>query len=684
MINPLLEISGLPNQAPAFDHIKTEHYLPAVKEAIKTARANIDDIKNNPESPNFQNTIVALEICSQDLDSVCSIFYNQLLVENDDKLQALAEEIGPLNAAFSNDILLDGVLFQKIEAIYSQKEELDLNTEERTLLEDTYKSFTRNGALLDDAKKEQLREIDNKLSTLGPDFSNKVTKSSEDFEMFISDQDSLSGLPENSLDQAKSAATEYGASGKWLFTLNYSSYIPFMKYADNRALREQMWRAFTSRSYKDKYDNCDNIFQIVKLRHERARLLGYETHAHYVLEKRMTETPENVSSFLERLKSAYLEAAKKDLKMLQDFAKENNGPEDLKPWDISYYGEKMKQDLFDYTSEDLRPYFPLETVLQGVFAHFSKLFNLRFEENHDYQIWHESVVSYDIYDQEKGAFLGTLFSDFYPRKGKREGAWQSAYRTQGFYKGKIERPVTVVCCNFTKPTETKPSLLTFGEVTTFLHEMGHALHALLSDVTYQSNQGTSVMRDFVELPSQLQENWAYERETLDMLSGHYESGEKIPDTLLEKLIRAKNFMAGWVGVQQLRYATLDMAWHTADPEDIEDVCEFEDRVLEEISLFPRLSGPTSTAFGHIFAGGYSAGYYGYKWAEVLDADAFELFKEKGLYDSETANRYRFEILAKGGSDHPSTLYRNFRGRDADPDALLRREGLLGENSSKAA
>ena len=476
-------------------------------------------------------------------------------------------------------------------------------------------------------------------------------------------------------------AEERGYKGKWLITLDMPSYIPFMEYADNRALREKVWRAFTSRAYGDEFDNTINILKIVKLKHERANLLGYATHAHYVLEERMAEKPETVFAFLEKLKKSYKPAALKDLKNLQAFAEKRDGLKDLKQWDVGYYSEKMKEDLFKFSSEELRPYLPLDNVLKGTFQHFSKLFGLRFTKTDKYPLWHPDVQAFDLMSEKDGAFLGTLYADFYPRTGKKDGAWKTSYREQGLFNGKPEKPIVAIVCNFTKPTATKPSLLSHDEVLTLFHEMGHAIHALLSNVTYRSLSGTSVLWDFVELPSQVQENWCYEKETLDLFAAHYETGEKIPAELIEKVRSAMNFMVGWTGLRQVNLGSLDMAWHSQDPSGITDVAAFEDAATADTTLFPRLGGPTSCSFGHIFGGGYSAGYYSYKWAEVLDADTFELFKERGLYDRKTADAYKDEILSRGGSEHPKILYNRFRGRDADPDALLRREGLL---SSKAA
>lgn len=679
--NPLLEDFSLPHGAPPFDQIKEEHYLPAVKAAIEEARAHIEEIKTNAENPTFENTITAMELAGERLGMVTGIFYNQLSAAGTDPLEDLAQQIGPISSNFSSDIIMDETLFKRVKTVYDQREKLNLTSEQATVLEDSYKGFVRGGALLDAEKKQRLREINEQLSVIGPDFAKNVKKSAEAFTLVIEDEKDLAGLPKTSIDAAALEAEERGLKGKWVFTLDYPSYGPFVTYADNRALREKVWRAFGSRAFGDQYDNCENVLKIVALKDERAKILGYKNHADFVLEQRMAKTPGAVMGFLKKLLATYKPAAEKDLKDLKEFAKGYGFSDDIMPWDVAYYSEKMKEKLFAFSSEDLRPYFPLEPVLKGTFEHFSKLFGITFKPA-QYPVWHEDVTSYDVVDTKTGAFMGLFYADFFPRKGKKPGAWMTSYREQGLFTSGMKRPFVAIVCNFTKPTKEAPSLLTHDEVLTLFHEMGHAMHMMLSNVTYASHAGTSVLWDFVELPSQVQENWAYTKETLDLFARHYQTGEAIPQDLIQKVNDSKNFFVGWMGLRQSNLGLLDMAWHTADPAAIKDVVSFEDEATKDSTLFPRLAGPTSTSFTHIFGGGYSAGYYSYKWAEVLDADTFELFEEKGLYDSETAAKYREEILAKGGSEHPSILYRNFRGRDADPDALLRREGLLKD--SKAA
>lgn len=649
--------------------------MPAIQQGIEMARENIEKIKANPDKPDFENTIAALESSSEMLDNASSVFYNMLSTKGTDEMHNLAEQIGPITSNFSNDIMHDAALFARVKAVYAEKDSLPLTAEQQMLLDDTYIGFIRGGADLNAEQKQRLREISERMSVLTPTYMNNSKKSQEAFELFVDSEDELAGLPESALNAAKHAAEEKGEKGKFLFTLDMPSYMPVVQYADNRDLREKLWRAYNSQAFGDEYDNCDTVLEIVKLRHERAQLLGYKDHAHYVLERRMAETPDTVHDFLETLKKAYKPAAEKDFAQLKDFAAKNGGPEELRPWDVGYYSEKLRQSLFDFSEEDFRPYFQLDKVIDGIFAHFSKLFNLSFKASEKYSIWHEDVQAFDVYDKTDNSFLGTLYADFFPRQGKRSGAWKSSFRDQGIFGGELQRPVITIVCNFTKPAGDQPALLTHYEVQTFLHEMGHAIHAMLSKVTHRSLAGTNVMWDFVELPSQIQENWGYQKEMLDGFAAHYKTGEKIPEELIQKLNDAKNFMVGWGGLRQVSLGLLDMGWHTTDPATIKDVAEFEDSIMKDVTFFPRMAGPMSTHFGHIFAGGYAAGYYSYKWAEVLDADAFELFLERGLYDRPTAEAYKNEVLSKGGSEHPVVLYRRFRGRDADPEALLRREGL---------
>ncbi|MBN8521020.1 MAG: M3 family metallopeptidase [Alphaproteobacteria bacterium] len=672
--NPLLTDFDLPHGVPPFDRIVEDHYLPAIESAIAEAKAHIEALKSNPAPADFSNTIVALETASDRLGMVSGIFYNQLSAASTDGLEALAEKIGPLSAAFSSDVAMDEAIFARVKAVYDQKDSLTLTAEERTLLEDTYKGFVRGGALLPPDQKARLKQINEQLSVIGPAFNNNTKKYADSFLLHVTDEKDLAGLPESARAGARQAAEDKGMDG-WLMTLDYPSYLPFITYADHRGLREKIWRAMGMKCYGGEFDNAPHIKNLIALKDERAKILGYRHHADFVLERRMAKSPESVMDFLNKLLGTYKPAALKDLEALKSFARAQGHEEDIKPWDVAYYSEKLKEAEFQFSEEDLRPYFSLEPVLTGVFEHFSRLFGLNFVPTKAYPVWHADVVAYDVFQKDTGRFMGVFYGDFFPRQGKKAGAWKTAYRAQGLFQGQVARPIIAIVCNFTKPTKDTPSLLTHDEVLTLFHEMGHATHALLSDVTYASHAGTSVLWDFVELPSQVQENWAYEKETLDLFARHYKTGDTIPADLIKKVNASKNFMRGWMGLRQVNLGLLDMAWHTANPSEIDDVAAFEDNATRHSTLFPRLAGPTSTSFSHIFGGGYSAGYYSYKWAEVLDADTFEAFSQAGLYNPATAKAYQTEVLSKGGSEDPALLYRRFRGRDADPEALLRREGL---------
>lgn len=685
--NPLLVPSPLPNGAPAFDKIKDRHYMPAIRAGLREAKAELKAIKDNPDEPTFENTIVALETMGETLSHVMEILGNQISAAATPKLVEIKQTTAPMLAQFYSGVAMDAKLFKRIKTVWDKNHDNPkLTTEQKTLLKNTYDGFRRSGALLKGTAKTRMKEINIAFSTLGTQFNENIKNSMEAYTMVIDKGADLSGLPDDVIAAAKARAEKKDLKGQWLFTLDYPSFGPFITYADNRALREKIWRAFGSRAWRDEFDNQDTIKQIVSLSYESANLLGYSTPAHFVLEDRMSEKPETVFGFLDKLKGAYKEAAIRDLEALKEFAAKNGGPAEPKPWDIAYYSEKMKEAVFGFSSEDLRPYFPLEKVLDGCFKHFSRQFGVTFTENKKYPVYAPDVKAFDVTDTKTKAFIGTFYADFHPRTGKKPGAWMTGYRSQGLYRGKIERPIIAIVCNFTEPLPDKPSLLTHDEVTTLFHEMGHAMHGLLSAVTYRSLASPNVKWDFVELPSQVQENWAYTRETLDLISGHWQTGEKIPDDLFRKLNDSKNFMIASMGLRQVNLGLLDMTWYTTNPQDIEkqygfDVFKFEEEVTKGTRLFPMLAGPTSTSFSHIFGGGYASGYNSYKWAEVLDADAFYYMTEKSVYDEERLMKYRREILERGGTEHPAILYRNFRGQDADPDALLRREGLL---SGKAA
>ncbi|WP_422081670.1 M3 family metallopeptidase [Ulvibacterium sp.] len=671
-MNPLLN----PFDTAPFSKIKDEHFKPAFLEAIEAARKEIDAITDNPHGPTFENTIEALEFAGQHLDRISSLFFNLNSAETNPKIQKIAQEISPLLSEFSNDITLNEALFKRIHFVYRQKNDLNLSTEQQTLLEKKYKSFSRNGANLPEDKKKRLREIDAELAKLKLQFGENVLAETNKYELHLTNENDLDGLPEGEKEAAAQLAQSKDKEG-WMVTLDYPSYIPFMKYAKNRELRKKLSLAFGSKGFHgDELDNRANVLRIVKLRHERANLLGYETHAHFVLEERMAETPKKVHAFLNELLEKAKPAAEREFKQLEDFAKELDGIDRLQKWDGSYYSEKLKQKLFNLDDEKLKPYFKLENVITGVFKVAEKLFGLQFEEVFDVDTYHEEVKTFKVYDLENN-FISLFYADFHPRKGKRGGAWMTSYKPQYQRNGENVRPHVSNVCNFTRSTPSKPSLLTFTEVTTLFHEFGHGLHGMLADTTYPSLSGTSVYWDFVELPSQVMENWCYEKEALELFATHYETGEAIPMGLVEKIKESATFHEGMATLRQLSFGLLDMAWHGGNPSSITDVKIHESQAFEGTQLYPKTPETCmSTAFSHIFQGGYSSGYYSYKWAEVLDADAFALFKEKGIFSEEVATKFKENVLSKGGTEKPMVLYKRFRGSEPRIEALLERAGLL--------
>jgi len=663
------------NTAP-FRIIQTEDFLPAFKETIKMAKKEIDTIVINPKKPSFENTIEALDFSGEQLDRISSIFFNLNSAETNEAIQKIAQEVSPLLSEFSNDITLNEDLFKRVKTVYYSKPELNLTTEQTTLLDKKYKSFSRNGANLPEDKKIQLREIDKKLSTLKLKFGENVLAETNKFEMLITDESNLSGLPEGTKEAAKQLAESKEKKG-WLFTLDYPSYIPFITYADNRDLRKKLSLAAGAKAFKgDALDNQNNVLQIAQLRYERANLLGYKTHAHFVLEERMAETPETVLKFSNDLLEKAKPAAEREFKKLENFAKDLDNIDQLQKWDGAYYSEKLKQKLFSLDDELLKPYFKLENVINGVFTIANKLFDLNFEEIDTIDKYHEDVLTYKVTDS-KGDFISIFYADFFPRSGKRNGAWMTSYKPQYIKNKENSRPHISIVCNFTKPTKTKPSLLTFNEVTTLFHEFGHALHGMLANTTYPSLSGTSVFWDFVELPSQVMENWCYEKEALELFATHYETGEVIPMELVEKIKDSATFHEGMQTLRQLSLGLLDMSWHSQDPTSIKSVKTYEDDVFKNTSLYPKTKETCmSTSFSHIFQGGYSSGYYSYKWAEVLDADAFEYFKQEGIFNKMVADKFKNHVLSQGGTENPMTLYKRFRGQEPQPEALLRRAGLI--------
>ena len=663
------------NTAP-FSKIKDLDYLPAFKIAIAEAKAEIDAITNSEATPNFENTIETLEFSGQQLDRISGVFFNLNSAETSDLIQKIAQEVSPLLSDFSNDITLNEELFKRVKAVYDNKNGLNLTVEQDTLLDKKYKSFARNGANLSEDKKQTLRDIDKQLSQLALTFGENVLAETNNFEMLVTAEKDLSGLPEGVLEAAKQLAESKDKDG-WMFTLDYPSYIPFVTYAENRELRKKLSIAAGKKAFKgDALDNQENVLQIAKLRFNRAQLLGYKTHAHFVLEERMAKTPQKVEKFLEELLEKANPAALKELKELQEFAHDLDGISTLQKWDSAYYAEKLKQKRFDLDDEKLKPYFKLENVIDGSFKVAQKLFGLQFEEITTIDKYHEDVLTYKVTDS-KGEFISIFYADFFPRAGKRNGAWMTSYKPQYVKDGKNERPHISIVCNFTKPTKTKPSLLTFNEVTTLFHEFGHALHGMLANTTYPSLSGTSVFWDFVELPSQIFENWCYEKEALELFATHYQTGELIPMDLVQKIKDSSAFHQGMQTLRQLSFGLLDMSWHGIDPSEITDVKKHELKAFEGTQLFPDVNeNCMSTSFSHIFQGGYSSGYYSYKWAEVLDADAFEFFKEKGIFDKDVATKFMENVLSQGGIEDPMVLYKRFRGKDPQPEALLKRAGLI--------
>ncbi|GAA4948969.1 M3 family metallopeptidase [Algibacter agarivorans] len=664
------------NTAP-FSKIENKDYLPTFKQAIKIAKSEIDTIITNPENPSFENTIEALDFSGEQLDRISSIFFNLNSAETNEIIQKIAQEVSPLLSEFSNDITLNEALFKRVKAVYDSKNKLNLTTEQQTLLDKKYKSFSRNGANLAEDKKLKLREIDKQLSQLKLKFGENVLAETNKFEMLITKASDLSGLPDGAKEAAKQLAESKDKKG-WLFTLDYPSYIPFVTYADSRELRKKITLAAGSKAFKnDALDNQEHVLTIVKLRHERANLLGYKTHAHFVLEERMAETPEKVLEFSNELLEKAKPAAEREFKNLENFAKSLDDIDRLEKWDGAYYSEKLKQKLFSLDDELLKPYFKLEHVINGAFTVANKLFDLNFEEINDIDTYHEDVLTYKVTDAN-GNLVSIFYADFFPRAGKRNGAWMTSYKPQYIKNGENSRPHISIICNFTKPTKSKPSLLTFNEVTTLFHEFGHALHGMLANTTYPSLSGTSVYWDFVELPSQVLENWCYEKEALELFATHYETGKVIPMDLVEKIKESATFHEGMQTLRQLSFGLLDMSWHGCEsPETIKSVKVYETEVFKNTTLYPETKETCmSTAFSHIFQGGYSSGYYSYKWAEVLDADAFEYFKEKGIFNKEVANKFKDNVLSQGGTDNPMTLYKRFRGQEPKPEALLRRAGLL--------
>lgn len=658
-----------------FSKIALSDYQPAFEKTIEIARNEINAIANNTAAPTFENTIEALDFAGAALDRLSSIFFNLNSAETCDEMQKIAQEVSPLLTEFSNDVALNEDLFKRIKAVYDQKELLQLTTEQATLLDKKFKGFSRNGALLNEEDKLKLREIDTELAKRKLTYGENVLAETNTYQLHITQEADLKGLPDGAKEMAASLAKSKELEG-WIFTLDFPSYLPFVTYVDNRELRKEIAIAAGKKSFQDnEFDNKEHVKRIVELRHKRANLLGYESHSHFVLEERMAQNPNNVQSFLNDLLEKAKPAAIKEFGQLTAFAKELDGIDQLEKWDGAYYSEKLKQKLFRLDDEVLKPYFQLENVLNGAFTIAEKLFGITFKEVFDIDTYHKDVQTFEVLDFE-GNLVAVFYSDFFPRKGKRNGAWMTSFKPQYIKDGINERPHVSIVCNFTPPTETKPSLLTFNEVTTLFHEFGHALHGMLANTTYPSLSGTSVYWDFVELPSQVMENWCYEPEALALFAKHYETGEIIPQEYVEKIKESASFLEGMATLRQLSFGILDMAYH-AKSQTVDAVKSFEKQAMASTSLYPDVAeNCMSTSFSHIFQGGYSSGYYSYKWAEVLDADAFAYFQEKGIFNQEVATKFKDNVLSKGGTELPMELYKKFRGQEPKVEALLKRAGLV--------
>lgn len=675
--NPFFTAYKTPYDTPPFDKIKNEHYEPAIDKGIEEHRKEINKIVVNRAVPVFENTILPLEESGKLLSRVSSVFFNLLSSESDDEMLEIAQRIQPKLSAHSNEIMLNELLFQKVKTVYDKRLESNLNPEQIRLVEKTYQGFEDSGATLTGKDRDTYKELSTKLSGLTLTFGQNALKEGNKFEMILTDEADLAGLPQMVKDAAAAKSKEKGKSG-YMFDLSAPSYIAFMKYSSRRDLREKLYMAYNTKCVVGgEYDNQNIVKEIVKTRMQIANLLGYPNYAAYVLRNKMAKDKYSVYKLLDDLFDAYGQAAREDVKMVEGFAvgMEKQGIV-LQPWDWSYYSEKLKDAKYSVSDELVRPYFELENVKKGVFGLATDLYGITFKKNPKIQVYHPEVEAFDVVDAN-GDFLAVLYTDFHPREGKRQGAWMSEFKGQYVEKGKDSRPHVTIVMNFTRPTETEPALLTFDEVETFLHEFGHALHGILTKCTYESLSGTNVLHDFVELPSQIMENWLTEKEYLDKFAVHYKTGEKIPAELVQKLIDAANYNAGYLCYRQLSFGYLDMAWHTLDTPYTGDVKEFERKAMNKTALLPVLENTCmSTSFGHIFSGGYAAGYYGYKWAEVLDADAYALFKETGIFNKETAESFRTNILQKGNTEEPMSLYIKFRGHEPTINALLKRNGII--------
>ena len=676
--NPFFENIHTPHGTVPFDRIAVEHYAPAIREGIRRQNEEIDAIVHNPAPANFQNTILALELSGELLRRVETVFDNLLSAETNDAMQDLAKELMPLLSEHANNITLNEHLFERVKTAYEHRNDEALTAEQRKLTEDTYEGFVRSGANLQGTDKEKYRDLSRQLSLLTLQFSENNLKETNDYQLVLTDDSQLKGLPESAIEAARETAKEKGQGG-WIFTLQAPSYVPFLTYADDRELRKELYMAYNTKcTHPNACNNQEIVKQLANTRLEIARLLGYKDYASYKLERRMAQNSENVYRLLRQLLEAYKPTALKEFAEVQAVAREEQGEDFvLMPWDWSYYSQKLKDRKFNINDEMLRPYFELENVKKGVFGLATRLYGITFRKNPEIPVYHKDVDAYEVFDRD-GSFLAVLYTDFHPRAGKRSGAWMTSYRGQWIDQrtGENSRPHVSLVMNFTKPTQDKPALLTFGEVETFLHEFGHSLHGMFANSTYESLSGTNVYWDFVELPSQFMENFATEKEFLHTFARHYQTGELIPDELVQRLIDARNFNVAYACLRQVSFGLLDMAWYTRTTPFEDDVRTYEKKAWAEAQILPQLEETCmSTQFSHIFAGGYAAGYYSYKWAEVLDADAFSLFRQKGIFNPEVAQSFRENILSKGGTKHPMTLYKRFRGQEPTIDALLIRNGI---------
>ena len=672
MENPLLGYFGTKHQSAPFTKIMPKHFIPAIEKDIQESLEAIDKITNQTSQPSFDNTIDALQNIGEFLERNSALLFNLNSAETSEEIQKITQQASPILTKFQNDVRLNQALFERIKTVYENRENENLTTEQLALLEKEFKGFTRNGALLSQDKKDILRKIDTQKAQLSLRFGENVLADTNSFSLHVTEEKELKGIPDQVKEMAADIAKSKNKTG-WVFTLDYPSYVPFMTYLEDRSLRRKMSLAFGKRGFQENdHNNSEIILKLIELRKKRAELLGYESHASFVLEERMAGSEENVNNFLEDLYQKALPAAKKEWEEVEEFAKENLNLDKIEKWDTAYVSEKLKQAQLDLNEQLLKPYFPLEKVKLGLFEIVGKLYGLSFKKNNDIEGYHEEVDIYEVFNSQ-GEYHALLYTDFFPREGKRNGAWMTSYRSQK----KGQRPHISIVCNFSKPTASLPSLLTFQEVSTLFHEFGHALHGILADTTYGALSGTNVHWDFVELPSQIMENWCYEKEALKLFAKHYKTNEIIPMRYVKKIKKVAHFQQGLQTLRQLGFGFLDLSYHNKKATEIKDVKNHEKEILQRVQFlgdYPE--NCASTAFSHIFQGGYSAGYYSYKWSEVLDADAFELFLEKGIFDLETSKSFKENILSKGGTEHPMKLYERFRGKSPDPKALLKRAGLV--------